>query len=136
MSPNATCARPCAPARRGHQLAHAKGLGQIIVGAGVERADLLGLVGAGRQHQHRHLGPRAQVAEHAHAVAVGQAQVQDYQVRLARAGLDQSALQRIGLVHGAALVLQRRAHEAADMRLVFHQQHRGRKLEWHDASVR
>jgi hypothetical protein len=44
----------------GEQLAHAERLGHVVVGAGVEGRDLVGLGIAHRQHDDRHLGPAAQ----------------------------------------------------------------------------
>ncbi len=42
------------------QLGHAEGLLDVVVGAGVERAHLVALLGAGREHQHRHVRSGAQ----------------------------------------------------------------------------
>src|SRR5262245_50219941 len=43
----------------GQELAHAEWLGDVIVGAGVERLDLGALLGARRQHEDRHRRPGA-----------------------------------------------------------------------------
>ena len=102
-SPNSTtAAAPCAvPPRaaqmRPHarqQLAGAERLDEVVVGAGVERLDLVLLAGAGRQHEDGHVRPGAQVADQVDAVAVRQAEVEHDQVRPARACLDQAALAR------------------------------------------
>ena len=102
----------------GQQLADPKGFGQVVIGTGVERGDFVVLVGARRQHQHRHVGPAAHVADQVHTVAVRQAQVQHDQVRLACAHFGQAALQAVGFKHLPTLGLQRHAHEATDLGFV------------------
>src|SRR5678816_2254857 len=39
---------------RGNELVHAEGLGDVVVGAGIETADLVGLLRARRQHDDGH----------------------------------------------------------------------------------
>ena len=60
------------PAERGpqpgQQLVHAERLGDVVVGAGIERRDLVGLRLAHRQHDDRHLGPAPQALDHLDAV--------------------------------------------------------------------
>ena len=47
-----------------HQFADAEGLGEVVVGAGVERGDLVGLTDAGREYDHSDLSDQcAQVTE-------------------------------------------------------------------------
>jgi hypothetical protein len=81
------------------QLAGAEGFGQVVVGPGVERGDLVGLARARREHDDRHARPAAYVADQRNAVAVGQAQVEHQQVGLARAHRRQAVAQRGRLVH-------------------------------------
>ena len=76
-------------AQAGQQLAHVERLGDVVVGSGVQRADLVLAVDAGREHQHRPGEPRAQAGEHLGAVQVGQAQVEDDDVGMRRGGLAQ-----------------------------------------------
>ena len=61
----------------GQELVHAERLGHVVVGAGVERLDLVRRVGARRQHDHRRRQPAAQPVEHLDAGHVGQAEVED-----------------------------------------------------------
>ena len=68
----------------------------------------------------------AHFADEVHAVAIRQAEVENDEVRFARAGLDQPLLHGLGLEHGPALRFERVAHEAADLPLVF-DQHRDRR---------
>ena len=67
------------------QLAGAERLGHVVVGAGVERGDLVALLAARRQHDDRHRAPLAQPPDDLQAVHVGQAEVEDHDVGLARA---------------------------------------------------
>ena len=64
-------------AKPGEQLADAERLGDVVVGAGVERRDLVGLLAARREHDDRHRRPFAQPPDHLEPVEVGQAEVQD-----------------------------------------------------------
>src|SRR3989449_7792137 len=107
--------------RRAHareQLADAEGLGDIVVRAGVERLDLRALLRARREHQDRHRRPGANAPDHVHAVDVGQAEVDDRQVRLLAAGVDGAARAGAGLDDSIAFGGERGAQEPADLRLV------------------
>ena len=85
-SPRGRVAQRHAHARQ--QLAHAEGLGHVVVGAGVERGDLVALLAARGEHDDRHLAPLPQPADHLQAVHIGQAQVQNDDVGLAARRLD------------------------------------------------
>ena len=67
-------------AQRGAQpreeLVHAERLRDVVVGAGVERGDLVALGVAHREHDDRHLGPAPQASDHVDAVDPGQAEVE------------------------------------------------------------
>ena len=89
----ARCRARCG-ASRAHtreQLSGAERLRHVVVGARIERRDLLRLERARRQHDDRHRRPRAHAADHVEAVAVGETEIDDQQVRLVRAGLDLGA---------------------------------------------
>jgi hypothetical protein len=64
-------------AQAGEQLVHAEGLGEVVVGAGVEGGHLVLSCG---QHDDWSLGPAAQSVDDVDAVDVGQAEVEDDQV--------------------------------------------------------
>jgi hypothetical protein len=68
-------------AEPGEQLAHRERLGHVVVGAGVERADLVAGAGPPGQHDDRRPGPPAERGDHLGAVHVGQAKVEDHRVR-------------------------------------------------------
>ena len=57
------------------ELAHREGLSQVVVGAGVQRADLVSVLRAGGDHDDGHLRPAADGLHHLDAVHVGKAQV-------------------------------------------------------------
>ena len=65
-----------------HQLAQPERLGQVVVGAELEADDLVDLVVAGGQDEHRRLRARgAQPSQHLEAVDAGQAHVEHDEVR-------------------------------------------------------
>ena len=74
-------------AQPGEQLADAERLGNVVVGPGVERRDLVRLLAARREHDDRDRRPGAQPLDHLEPVEVGQAEVQDDHVGLARLSL-------------------------------------------------
>ena len=62
------------------QLVHAERLRDVVVGAGVERPHLVGLLIARRQHEDRHAAPRTDALDHLDAVDAGQPEVDDREV--------------------------------------------------------
>ena len=81
-------------AEPGEQLVHPEGLGDVVVGTLVEGVDLGGLLVTGRQHDHRHLRPRPQAAEHVEAVHAREAEVEDDDVGVVAGGGGQPLLAR------------------------------------------
>src|SRR5437764_193423 len=63
-----------------HQLADPERLVDEIVGAQIERVDLLGFTVAGGQHDDRHIRPLAHRADHLLSIAVRQRQIQHHHV--------------------------------------------------------
>ena len=91
-----------------HQLAQAERLGQVVVRAQLEADDLVHLLVARRQEQHRRLVARAaQPAQHLEAVHARQAHVEDHEIgRAVRRDLEAFlAVARDG--HLVALLLER-----------------------------
>ena len=105
------------------ELADGEGLGDVVVGAGVERRHLVRLRPAGREDDDRDRGPLAQPADDLETVQVGKPEVEDDEVGLPRRGLEQAVLAGLGLDDAIALARQRGAEEAADRRLVLDDQH-------------
>jgi len=65
----------------GQEFFHRERLGDIVVGAGVERSDLVPRPGAARQDDDRGPGPPAQSLDHLDAVHIGQPEVKDDRIR-------------------------------------------------------
>jgi len=65
----------------GHQLTHPKWLGQVIIRPGIQGSHLFRLLLAHREDNNGILGPLAQLAGHFEAIDVGQAQIENHQVR-------------------------------------------------------
>ena len=104
------------------QLARAERLGQVVVGARVERPHLVAFLVARRDDEDRAREPGAQLADDVDAVEVGQAEVEDDEVRPAALG-DRERFGRRGRLDDAVAVdAQRDAQEAADLRFVFDHQ--------------
>src|SRR5207247_1299696 len=72
------------------ELARAEGLADVVVGAHVEGRHLVALLTARGQDDDRDVSPLAQPADHVDAVDVGQPEIDDDDVRLARADLHQA----------------------------------------------
>ena len=62
------------------ELAHAERLGDVVVGTGVERGDLVALRLARREDDDGHVGPAAEAGDHVEAGDVGEAEVEDDEV--------------------------------------------------------
>ena len=73
-------------AQAGQQLVHAERLRDVVVGAGVERGDLVALAAPRRQDDDRHLRPTAQPVDDVEAVHPGQAEVEQDDVRVVAGG--------------------------------------------------
>ena len=100
----------------GEQFAAAEGLGQVIVGPGVQRRDLVVLAVAHGQDEDGRLGPFAQAADDGGALHVGEAQVEDDAVRLRRRRLAQAELSGVRFLDAVAGPLEHDAQEATDLR--------------------
>ena len=94
----------------GDQLAHAEGLGQVVVGADLEPQHPVDLVGARGEHQHRRRGLGAEGSQHRQPVETRQHPVEHHQVRSAGA----MELQRGHAVGGAQDVVPVRAQLTGD----------------------
>ena len=106
----------------GQQLLALEGLDQVVVGAAVEAVDAVLGLGAGGQHQDRHVAVGAQPAADLDAVEARQAEVEDDQVG-DEAGGDVERLDPVG--RGAdlvALVAQRAAQDVGDLGVVLDEQ--------------
>ena len=103
----------------GQQFVEAERLGDVVVGAVVERLHLGGLVAAAGQHDDRDRGAGgADALDRLQAIDVGQAEIQHDQVGAAAAGVVDGGMAVAGLGHHVALRGQASAQEPADRRLV------------------
>src|SRR5215831_9854334 len=76
-----TCSWWRSAAHAGEQLLHAERLGDIVVGAEIERLHFAGLVAAARQHYDRHpLIARAQHSQQFEPLDVGESEIEDDQI--------------------------------------------------------
>ena len=100
------------------QFADAERLLDIIVGAEIERLDLLRLAVARGQDDHRRRRELADVAQHVLAVAVGQAEVEDDEIGRAGRRQPQSLCAGFGHLHLKAGGGQRNREKPLDLRLV------------------
>ena len=107
------------PQARQH-LFHLKGLGHVIVGAGIEARDLLAPAPARGEEQHRHGAPGAPPAlEHRQPVDDGQAEVEDDGV-IGLGIAEEMALLAVGReVDGVAGVTERRLELARQVGIIF-----------------
>ena len=103
---------PCKKLARAERLAH------VIVGARVERRDLVALLAARRQHDDRDVGPPAHATDDFEAVHVRQPEVDDDDVGLARAHFHDTVGARRGFEELVPLTGQRRPQESPDLGLV------------------
>ena len=92
-------AQPC------KELVDAERLGDVVVGARVERSDLLALLADGRENEDRRLEPAAQLAADVHSALVGEDEVEDDRVRWMRGRPRERVLargRRLDVVAGTA----------------------------------
>ncbi|MNI64466.1 hypothetical protein D3C73_1199110 [compost metagenome] len=106
------CAHP------GEKFLDTEWFGHVVIGTAIERFDFLPFAGAHRQHQHRHRGPLAKLAQHLLAVHVRQAEVEHQQIGFAERRLRQAFGAGASLQHLVALGGKADAQELADLRFV------------------
>src|SRR5687767_9780119 len=108
------------------QLAQAERLGQVVVGAQLQADDLVDLLVAGGEHEHRGFRARgAQPAEDLEAVHARQADVEQDQVRGGPGGDLQALLTGAGEGHLVALLLEGVLDSARNGVLILDDQDRG-----------
>src|SRR5579859_2384523 len=103
------------------QLLDAEGFGQIVVGAGIERVDLVLLAAARREHDDGNAAPAADSAHHFDAVDIGKAKVEQNDVGAARGRLHRAVGARRGLEEAIAVGGERHPQEVSHLRLVLDQ---------------
>ena len=110
----------------GDELARAERLGDVVVGAELEAEDAVDLAVAGGEEQHRHVARGAQSAAHLEAVDVGQADVEQHDLRpMLRDQLEPAFAVR-GLQHSESGLAQVHVEQVGDVRIV---------LDHHDGAL-
>ncbi len=107
---------------------HREGLGEIIVGAGIQPADAVGFLAPRRQHQDRHIAgflARTQAAADFDARQLRHHPVQDHQVGLFFGGDQQRLLAVAGFHNSIAFALQIVAQQGDQGAFVFGDQNGG-----------
>ena len=114
-------AQPC------EQFADAERLGQVVVGAQIQRGDLVAFAAACRQHQDRLRIPLAQAADDVEAGNIRQAEIDDDDIRLMQRSQAQALVSGGGDFQCIAMRFQGSLQETLDLQIVFdgEQAHRG-----------
>ena len=105
------------------QLLGAERLRHVVVGAGIERPDLVRLGAARREHDDRRRPSVAQQPAHLDTVHVRQPQIQDDHIRIDALDALEAGLGRHRRRHLIAARPQQRRHRRQNRRLVVHNQH-------------
>ena len=102
----------------GQELHPAEGLGQVVVGPGVEPPYLVALGGERRQHEDGHVAHVPDPLEDLPPVEVGHADVEDHQVGLLLVEEADAVAAQHGLGDRETLAFEHRPQELPDVRLV------------------
>ena len=117
------CRRPHAS----EELVHAERLGDEIVGAGVERGDLVPLGAAGGEDDDRHTRPLAQPAHDVEAIHPRESEIEDDDVGVVDGGQFEGLLTGAGEQHVVAAGREVGVQRPLDGRLVVDDQHGGHR---------
>ena len=102
----------------GQQLDPAERLRQVVVGPGVEAADLVAFGGERGQHEDGHVAHVADAFEDLPPVEVGHPHVEDHQVRLLLMEEADAVAAQHGLGDGEPFALEHRPQELSDVGFV------------------
>ena len=105
------------------QFAGIERLGEIVVRSGIERLDLVLLLFPRGYDDDRRLRPFAQSFGYFQAVEIGQAEIEEHHVGVARRRLHQALLRGRRLNQTIAVALERYPQEPPHLRFVFDQQY-------------
>jgi hypothetical protein len=122
LGQNRITAAPDERAKSGQQLAKIERLCEVIVRTAVESFDAGLDRGAGRYHQHRDGTARfADRTAHGEAIHARQHDIQDHDIVIGRADLDERTLTVASDVHGIRLLSEALGQHICGVRLVFDQ---------------
>ena len=123
-----------APQRRAdsrQQLAHGEGLGEVVVRACVERADLVGIFAPCRDDDDGHLRPAANGTDDLDAVDVGKPEIEEDHVRRARGGRRNGASPGALAEVAKTLRVESRQDEVSDRWVILDYENRGTQFSRH-----
>jgi hypothetical protein len=107
----------CPHARQ--QLPNPKGLAHVVIGTGVEGSDLVPFLASGRQHNDWQGSPFTEPPDDIEPVYVGEAEIENHDVGLARCRFNEAGLSRGRLKQAVSMIPQGHAEEALDLGIVF-----------------
>ena len=110
-------------AHAGDELARAEGLDDVVVGAGLEAEEAVGLLDPSREHDDGHIGLTAQNPRHIDAVKLRKTEIEDDEIGMPATGELQSLRAVARRDHGEARMLQIIARNLGDLTLIVHDQH-------------
>ena len=106
----------------GQKLRNRKRFCQIVIRAGIQGVDLIGILAAGADDDDGHVRPGAYPADDLDAVQVRQTEIQQDDVRIVCGGGDHSGLTGLGGEIAIPLRLQRDGDQVLNRKIVFHDQ--------------
>ena len=115
----------------GKQLLLAERLGDVVVGAGIERLDLGGLLALPGQDDDRRGAPPPDFLADRDPVEAGHRKIQDHQVRAVGVEAAQRFVAVVGRAHPVADAADQRGHGADHGRLIVDDQDAQRRLGAH-----
>ena len=104
----------------GQELVHGERFSQIVIGAGVQRGHLVAVLAPGGDDDDGQVAPGADLFDDVYPVHVGQAQVQQHDVRAVREGVHQSTGPCLGPMELIVLGLQSGGDEVSHRCVVFY----------------
>src|SRR5205823_845398 len=108
---SAAAGMPKSHADPGQEFAGAKRLGEIVVGAVVQRLDLLLLLISNGKNDNRRSQPFAKPAQDLLTIHIGQAQIENYQVRGLLGGQTHALVPSLGFVQSITFCHQGSSQE-------------------------
>jgi hypothetical protein len=105
-------------AEAGEELFTAEWFGEIVVSAGIERGDFVGLGGDDSKHEHGHTRPLAKTAQNIEAGQIRQAEVEHHGIGGATGDFIETEAAGLRLADGVPGGFEREAEQAAKLHLI------------------
>ena len=103
----------------GQQFANSKGLGEIVIGTGVECRNLVGLLPPRRENNDRHPRPAAEFGDYFEPADIGKSQVKQHNIGRLAGGGEKSRTARFRFRNVELVGPERGSQESANLLLVF-----------------